>query len=182
MKLKSDDSRFDVVLTVVVPLAIIYGGAWVIYGSDIDTPFRWLVFLLSPLIAMVIGILSYVPLVGIFSVAIYAQRKKGEHRARLDREVETFIEGGDLELASRLACIARDKAETDFNEWMNAEPSLFETCLNKWFKPNRHRKPGWFRAMGFRARRYQHAYEDRWYVAEKVGQALMRKQLNRQFS
>jgi hypothetical protein len=182
MEVKSDDSRLDSVLTVVVPLAIIYGGAWLIYGSDIDTPFRWLMFLLSPLIAVVIGILSFVPLVGMLSVAIYAQKKKDKHRAGLDREVETFIEGGDLELASRLACIARDKAEMDFNEWMNTEPSLFETWLNKCFKPNRYKKPGWLRAMGFRARRYQRAYEDRWYVAEKVGQALMRKQINRQFS
>lgn len=133
------------------------------------------------MIAVVVGILSYVPLVGILSAAIFTQKKKDEHRARLDREVEVFIEGGDLELAHRLACIARDKAETDYNAWMNVEPSLLETCLNKWFKRNRYKKPGWLRALGFRAKRYQQAYGDRWYVAEKVGQALILKQLHRPF-
>jgi hypothetical protein len=178
MEVKSDESRFDSALTVVFPLAIIYGLFWLIYGSDIDTPFRWLMFFLSPLFVVVVGILSYLPVVGIFSLAMYTEKKKEEYRARLDREVETFMECGDLELAHRLACIARDKAKADFDSWINAEPSLFE----RWLNGKKHKKPGWFRALGLRARRYQQAYQDRLYVADKVRQAIIRQQLNRQFS
>lgn len=181
-RVKSDKNRLDSVLTVVLPLAIVYGIFWVIYGSEINTPLRWLMFLLSPVMVVVVGILGYVPLVGIWSVLIFTQRKKDEHRAQLDKEVETFIEGGDPESAHRLACIAREKAKADLDSWMNAEPSLLETWLNKWFKRNRHKKPGWLRALGFRARRYQQAYADRWYVAEKVGQALILNQVNRKLS
>ena len=180
--MKSDESRLDSVLTVVVMLAIVYGIVWVVDGDNLNTPFKWLIFLLSPLLFAVAVALSYVPIVGIVCLGMHMRRKKEEHTAQLDREVETFIEGGDLELARRLACIASDKAKADLDSWMNAEPSLLEIWLNKWFKRNRDKKPGWLRALGFRARRYQQAYEDRWYVAEKVGQALMRKQLNRQFS
>jgi hypothetical protein len=77
-----------------------------------------------------------------------------------------------------LACIARDKAKADFDSWINAEPSLFE----RWLNGKKHKKPGWFRALGLRARRYQQAYQDRLYVADKVRQAIIRQQLNRQFS